>query len=51
VEDIKPRGKIKITWKEVIDKDLRNLHFGKEDGGSVCSELRKLIKTAGVDSE
>jgi len=35
IESVKTRGKSKITWKEMVDRDLRSLQFSKKHR---CSE-------------
>jgi len=43
VEGARPRGKLKKTWTEVVQKDCQALKLNKEDAMD-CSRWRKQIK-------
>ena len=43
VEGSRPRGRLKRTWREVVEKDCQARKLNKEDA-SDCSRWRKLIK-------
>jgi len=43
VEGVRPRGRPKRTWKEVVEGDMKSLKLSKEDA-LVRSKWRRLIK-------
>jgi len=42
-EGPRPRGRPKMTWREVVEKDCQACKLNKEDGTD-CSKWRNLIK-------
>ena len=43
VEDARPRGRPKKTWREIVQKDCQTRKLKTEDAMD-CNRLRKLIK-------
>jgi len=43
VEGARPRGRPKLTWREVVEKDCQARKLNKKDAMD-CSKWRKLIK-------
>jgi len=43
VEGARPRGRPKLTWREVVKKDCQARKLNKKDAMD-CSKWRKLIK-------
>jgi len=50
VEGLRPRGRPKRTWKEVVEGDMKSLKLRKEDA-LVCVKWRRLIRGTEEDSD